>query len=161
MKRTATTENLSFVMPITDCLYSVPPVMPIPDYLYSLPSVVNLTFRASVPIAEQLDTQGGWVDLSVELNDVLENEEQTQETQGTDPLLGLVGTLECEMSNIDDMTPSEMRRTKADQAQEAQVSDPLLRLVGTLECEVTDIGERHDDYIGDSLLAELKRDNDE
>ena len=33
--------------------------------------------------------------------------------------------------------------------------------VGTLECDVTDIGERHDDYIGDALLAELWGDEEE
>ena len=45
--------------------------------------------------------------------------------------------------------------------EEEQVTDRLLALAGTLECEVTDIGERHDDYIGDVLLAELRGDNDE
>ena len=39
--------------------------------------------------------------------------------------------------------------------------DPLIALLGTLECDVTDIGERHDDYIGDALLAELWGDADE
>ena len=48
-----------------------------------------------------------------------------------------------------------------EQARETQGVDPLLALAGTLECEVTDIGERHDDYIGDALLAELRGDNDE
>lgn len=47
------------------------------------------------------------------------------------------------------------------QAQEAWREDPLLALAGTLACEVTDIGERHDDYIGDTVLAELREDNDE
>ena len=47
------------------------------------------------------------------------------------------------------------------QSQETPDIDPLLALAGTLECEVTDIGERHDDYIGDALLAELRGDNDE
>ena len=47
------------------------------------------------------------------------------------------------------------------QSQEAQVTDRLLALAGTLECEVTDIGERHDDYIGDVLLAELRDDNNQ
>ena len=39
--------------------------------------------------------------------------------------------------------------------------DPLIALLGTLESDVTDIGERHDDYIRDALLAELWGDNDE
>ena len=34
-------------------------------------------------------------------------------------------------------------------------------LAGTLQSDVTDIGERHDDYIGDALLAELWGDEDE
>ena len=46
-------------------------------------------------------------------------------------------------------------------AQEIQGTDLLLALAGTLECEVTDIAERHDDYIGDGLLAELRGDKDE
>ena len=48
-----------------------------------------------------------------------------------------------------------------EQSQETLDIDPLLALAGTLECEVTDIGERHDDYVGDALLAELQGDNDE
>ena len=48
-----------------------------------------------------------------------------------------------------------------EQARETQGVDSLLALAGTLECEVTDIGERHDDYIGDALLAELREDNDQ
>ena len=163
MKHIASIENQSFVIPITDCLYSVPYVMPIPDYFYSASSVVNLSFRASVSTAEQMDAQGGWVELSVELDDALELEdnEQVREVQDSDPLLVLAGTLDCEVSNIDRMIPWEMRQAKPDQAQERQVTDPLLRLVGTLECEVTDIAERHDDYIGDALLAEIQGDNDE
>jgi hypothetical protein len=39
--------------------------------------------------------------------------------------------------------------------------DPLIALLGTLECDVTDIGERHDEYIADALLAELRGDEDE
>ena len=48
-----------------------------------------------------------------------------------------------------------------EQSQETLDIDPLLTLAETLECEVTDIGERHDDYVGDALLAELQGDNDE
>ena len=39
--------------------------------------------------------------------------------------------------------------------------DPLIALAGTLESNVTDLGERHDDYIRDALLAELWGDEDE
>ena len=149
MKQIAVIKKLRFVQtPITDCLYAVP-------------SVANLQFRAFVPIAEQIDAQGEWPDLSVELGDVLENEEQSRETQVADPLLALAGTLECEMTDVDDTMPPEMRETNADESREVQVTDPLLKLAGTLECEVTDIGERHDDYIGDALLTELREDKDE
>ena len=61
----------------------------------------------------------------------------------------------------DDTMSAEIRETSADQSQETPRIDPLLALAGTLECVVTDIGERHDDYIGDVLLAELRGDNDE
>lgn len=48
-----------------------------------------------------------------------------------------------------------------EQSRETPDIDPLLALAGTLECEVTDIGERHDDYIGDALIAELRGDTEE
>ena len=94
-------------------------------------------------------------------NKTLKNKAQAKETQGVDPLLALAGTLECEVTDIDDTMPAEIRPTNVDLTQEAQGIDPLLALAGTLECEVTDIGERHDDSIGDALLAELREDKDE
>ena len=97
----------------------------------------------------------------ITLEDMPENEEQSRETPDIDPLLALAGTLECEVTDIDDIMPVEMRQTKTDHAPETRGTDPLLRLAGTLKCEVTDIGERHDDYIGDTLIAELRGDNDE
>ena len=102
-------------------------------------------------------------DLSPEitLDEISENEKQSQETPDIDPLLALVGTLECEVTDADDTMPPEMREINVDQSREAQGTNLLLKLAGTLECEVTDIGERHDDYIGDALLAELRGDNDE
>lgn len=86
---------------------------------------------------------------------------QYREVQVIDPLLALAGTLECEVTNIKDPLSAMIRETCTNQSQETEGTDPLLALVGTLECEVTDIGERHDDYIGDGLLAELRRNNDE
>ena len=86
---------------------------------------------------------------------------QTQKAQVIDPLLALAGTLECEVTNIQDPISAMIRETSTNQSQESPGTDPLLALAGTLECEVTDIGERHDDYIGDALLAELREDNDE
>ena len=110
-----------------------------------------------------MKARGKRTDLSLEitLENIPENEEQSQETPDIDPLLALAGTLECEVTDIDDTMPAEMRQTQVDHARETQCTDPLLRLAGTLECEVTDIGERHDDYIGDALLTELRGDKDE
>ncbi len=84
---------------------------------------------------------------------------QYQEAQVIDPLLALAGTLECEVTDIEDPMSAMIRETSTNQSQETQGADLLLALAGTLECEVTDIGERHDDYIGDALLAELRGDN--
>ena len=151
MKQTAVVKKLRFVqMPITDCLYAVP-------------SVANLPFRAFVPIAEQMRARGEQIDLSPEitLEDIPENEEQSRETPDIDPLLALAGTLKCEVTDIDDTMPAEMQQTNIDQPEEVQRSDPLLALTGTLKGSATDISERHDDYIGDTLLAELQGDKDE
>ena len=38
----------------------------------------------------------------------------------------------------------------------ALADDPLLQLAGTLECDVKDVAERHDDYIGMSLMKDRK-----
>lgn len=110
-----------------------------------------------------MKTRGKRTDFSSEitLENMLENEEQSQETPDIDPLLALAGTLECEVTDIDDTIPAEMRQTQVDHARETQGTDPLLELGGTLECEVTDIGDRHNDYIGDTLIAELRGDSDE
>ena len=87
--------------------------------------------------------------------------EQTQKARATDPLLALAGTLECKIADIENTMPATIRKTDTNQSRETQGIDPLLALAGTLECEVTDISERHDDYIGDTLLAELRENNDE
>ena len=39
--------------------------------------------------------------------------------------------------------------------------DPLLALAGTLEYKATDLSERHDEYIGQTLLTEMQGNNDE
>ena len=110
-----------------------------------------------------MKAQGKRTDLSsdITLEDIPENEEQSRETPDIDPLLALVGTLECEVTDIGDTMPAEMRQTQVDHVRETQGTDPLLRLAGTLECEVTDIGEHHDDYVGDALLTELRGNKDE
>lgn len=35
-------------------------------------------------------------------------------------------------------------------------SDSLLALAGTLTCDATNIGEKHDEYIGQALLKEMR-----
>lgn len=86
---------------------------------------------------------------------------RVQEAQVPDRLLALAGKLECDVTDIEDTMSATMRETSTNQPQESEGTDSLLALAGTLECEVTDIGERHDDYIGDALLAELREGNDE
>ena len=104
-----------------------------------------------------------WADLSVKttLDNIPKNKDIAKEMQDNDPLLALAGTLECEMTDMADTMPPEMRETNTDEYREMQGIDPLLALAGTLKGSTTDMGERHDDYIGDALLAELRGDNDE
>ena len=79
-----------------------------------------------------------------------------------DPLLALVGTLECDVTGIKKhLKDSVHPKIHVVKGAFKDDPDPLIALVGTLECDVTDLGERHDEYIGDTLLAELWRDNDE
>ena len=76
-----------------------------------------------------------------------------------DPLIALAGTLKWDDISVPDTPlPPEIRVVKGPYEDHP---DPLIALVGTLECDVTDIGERHDDYIADALLAELRGNNDE
>ena len=151
MKQTAVIKSLRFVqMPITDCLYAIP-------------IGTNLPFRQFVPIAEQMRARGEQIDLSSEitLDETPEGEEQSREAQAADPLLALAGTLECEVTDIDDTMPTEMQQTNVDQSQEVLKADQLLALAGTLKGDAANISERHDDYIGDTLLTELRGDKDE
>lgn len=77
----------------------------------------------------------------------------------TDPLLALAGTLKSDdISGPDPALPPEIRVVKGPYEDHP---DPLIALLGTLESDVNDIGERHDDYIADALLAELWGDEDE
>ena len=93
-----------------------------------------------------------------------ENEKQDvadggEETQETDPLLALAGTLKWDdINGPNTVSLPEIRVVKG--AHEDN-PDPLLALAGTLQSDVTDIGERHDDYIRDALLAELWGEEDE
>lgn len=149
MKQTAVIKSLRFVqLPTTECLFAVS-------------SVANLPFRPIVPITEQMDAQGERVVLSVELDDVLGREGQAHDAQGVDPLLALAGTLEPEATEAESESSGVIRETETDQSQEAETANPLLTMAGTLECDVPDIGERHDDYIGDALLEELRGNDNE
>jgi hypothetical protein len=122
----------------------------------------NLRFEEWTSISEQMKDQRKSLGSPAELSHILRDEEQSQETRTTDSLLALIGTLNYLTIDISDMMMSvEMRQTKTDQSQKTQNTDPLLGLIGTLECEATDIGERHDGYIGDTLLPEFKKVNDE
>ena len=53
-------------------------------------------------------------------------------------------------------TPEQISAQWIAKAVERVECDPLLALAGTLECDVTDVGERHDHYIGQSLLSEMR-----
>lgn len=82
--------------------------------------------------------------------------------KGTDPFLALIGILECGVTEIRKHLKNSIRpRIRVVKRAYADHPDLLIALAGTLECNVKDIGERHDDYISDALLAELWGDEDE
>ena len=106
------------------------------------------------PLAEQMETQTGLTSSSKRFT--------YSETQESDPLLTLAGTLERDVRKIKRQFKNSVHPTaRVVKGTYADDPDPLIALLGTLECNVTDIGKRHDDYIGDALLAELWRDEDE
>ena len=125
-------------------------------------AATNLPF-IFVPIKEQLETFRGLVEPP--LDSTLEEERKkgdiAEETRRTDPLLALAGTLECNLSDIELAPRPRIWVKEGSLPPEIRDSDPLLALIGTLECDVPDIGERHDEYIGDALIAELRGDDDE
>ena len=53
---------------------------------------------------------------------------QAQEAQVTDRLLALAGTLECDVTAIEDTMSATMRATSTNQQQESEITDPLLAL---------------------------------
>ena len=111
------------------------------------PIIEQLWEQALLPLTEQIETQ---------------NEEPFPEMPETDPLLALAGTLEHDTSEIKRQFKNSVRpRARVVKGAYENDPDPVIALLGTLECDVTDIGERHDDYIGDALLAELWGDEDE
>ena len=109
--------------------------------------IEQLWEQSLLPLTEQMETQ---------------NEELSPETQETDPLLALAGTLEHDVTEIKKQFKDSIRpKVRVVKGAYEDHPDPLIALLGTLECDVTDIGERHDDSIGDALLAELWGDKDE
>ena len=76
-------------------------------------------------------------------------------------LLALAGTLECELAEIKPAPVMEMRKIPPDRKSDTHGTNHFLSLLGTLECDVTDIGERHDEYIVDTLIAELRGNEDD
>lgn len=36
------------------------------------------------------------------------------------------------------------------------LQDPLIQLAGTIESDVTDVSERHDEYLGQAILDEMR-----
>ena len=106
------------------------------------------------------------------LEDTRESEDEKQdtvdrdeETQETDPLLALAGTLQCDLIDIEDRIKDALNALQAEirvvEGAHKDHPDPLIALAGTLQCDVTDIGERHDDYIAAALLVELRGDKNE
>ena len=115
------------------------------------------------PAAEHLPPQGSATAAAHVLaaSEETEDAECMEEARRTDPLLALVGTLECELAEIEPAPVAEMRKILPDRKSDTRDTNHFLSLLGTLECDVTDIGERHDDYIGDALIAELRGNNDD
>ncbi len=77
-----------------------------------------------------------------------------EETEESDPLLALAGTLKWD--DIDGPNTVSLPEIRVVKGAHEDNPDPLLALAGTLQSDVTDIGERHDDYIAAALLAELR-----
>jgi hypothetical protein len=53
-------------------------------------------------------------------------------------------------------SPEEVVNAWLAKAVEALQQDPLLRWSGAFTAEVTDVADRHDDYLGQALLNELR-----
>ena len=81
--------------------------------------------------------------------------------KSTSSLLALAGTVTCDFSAIELAPRLEMRVKEGSLPPEIRDADPLLALAGTLECDVTDISERHDEYIVDTLIMELRGNEDD
>ena len=151
MTQTAVLKRLQVVpAPITECLME-PPIS------------INLPFQEPVSSADSLRTERQVMEPLGEpaLEDTLKSGELAEETRRTDPLLALAGTLKCNFPDAKPTPVPEMRVKESSLPPEVRDTDPLLALAGTLECDVTDISERHDEYIVDTLVAELRGNDDE
>ena len=137
---------------------------PIMECAYAVPSVTNLPFRQFVPIREQLGALDTKIELSLDsaLEEKGEEGEIAVETAEKSPLLALAGTVKCTLSEIELAPVPEIREIPPERRKPVKPgTSPLLALAGTLECNVTDISERHDEYIVDTLVAELRGNDDE
>ena len=95
-------------------------------------------------------------------DEIQDNTDEAEETQETDPLLALAGTLQWDVGEIKNQIRTYKRpEIRVVEGAHEDHPDPLIALAGTLQCDVTDISERHDDYIAAALLAELWGDADE
>ena len=54
-----------------------------------------------------------------------------------------------------------MRKIPPERKSDTRDTNHFLSLLGTLECDVTDISECHDEYIVDTLIAELRGNEDD
>jgi hypothetical protein len=57
-------------------------------------------------------------------------------------------------------TPEEFATEWLSTTVQRLTGDPLLQLAGVFESDVTDLSERHNDYIGQGLLKELRGNKD-
>ena len=61
-----------------------------------------------------------------------------------------------ELKTDAEIRKSPRRETKVEEHKGKNSEDPLLALLGTLKCDEENISDRHDEIIGDALLAELR-----
>ena len=136
---------------------------PIAECLIEPPIGINLPFQEPVSSADSLRTERQVMEPlgDTALEDTLKSGELAEEIRHTDPLLALAGTLKCNLPDAKPTPVPEMRVKESSLPPEVRDTDPLLALAGTLECDVTDISERHDEYIVDTLVAELRGNDDE
>ena len=121
----------------------------------------SLSFGLRVSFEEQLDALGWSVRPSLDSTERKKGDIAV-ETAEKSPLLALAGTVKCTLSEIELDPVPEIREIPPERRKPVKPgTSPLLALAGTLECDVTDISERHDEYIVDTLVAELRGNDDE